>query len=171
MIDLIKSIIKSFNERIKNPIVGSFIISFIFYNWRMFSMFCYSTNSIEKKIIEINEIYNQSSIQVCHFFVLNKVYLYPLIFSLIYNISLPYIKWFLDIIKTNPEKGILSIQKDYKDKILAHELEHAKEERKILEEKKDLASRIDELNRMINSLDNANHELKNKLINYNFSMQ
>lgn len=152
MIELIKSIIKNSNERLKNPITGSFLISFIFYNWKSFSILTFSNETIEKRINEIEITYKNP---FC------DAYLIPITFSILYVTILPYIKWFFDWIKNHAEMKVLKIQSDYKTKILNDELNHAEIERKINEEKLDLKMRVDEYKLKLSQLETEISTLTN----------
>lgn len=55
--DLIKETIESSKERIKNPVIGAFICSFIIYNWKAIAYLLFSNESIEYKLIIIQTWY------------------------------------------------------------------------------------------------------------------
>lgn len=83
--DLIQNIIDSSKERIKNPILGTFICSFIVYNWRPLFLLMFSKKSIEENILIINEQHCTSA-----------SYLKPLAFAFIYNILFPFVMILVD---------------------------------------------------------------------------
>ncbi|MDA6068659.1 hypothetical protein NJT12_03410 [Flavobacterium sp. AC] len=118
--DLIKSVIDSSKERIKTPIVGAFICSFIVYNWRPILILMFSNASIEDKIIVINNEYCNKS-----------AFWSPVIIALIYTVFIPFIMIVIDAILVYAKKQ--RIANIYVDK------------RNTLQEKIDMASKVLEL--------------------------
>ncbi|WP_392346253.1 hypothetical protein [uncultured Polaribacter sp.] len=53
MKELIKSFFESSNERIKNPLIGTFAISWILINWKPVIILLFSKQTIQNKIKEI----------------------------------------------------------------------------------------------------------------------
>jgi len=85
--ELINSIIDSSKERVKTPITGAFICSFVVYNWRPLFLLMFSDASMEDKIVVINNEYcNKGAI------------IAPLIIALIYTIFVPFIMIVIDSI-------------------------------------------------------------------------
>lgn len=81
--DLIKNLLDSSKERLKTPIVGSFILSFLFYNWRVLALLFFSKATIEDRIIVIN-----------HEYLGFLAYFWPFIIALGYSLGVPYLmKW------------------------------------------------------------------------------
>lgn len=78
--DLFQSILDSSKERIKSPIIGTYIISFVIYNWRTILFLIFSNASIEDKIIVINNEY-------CGLIQL----IIPLVITVIYILLFPFI--------------------------------------------------------------------------------
>lgn len=174
MKDIFMSVFKTSEERLKNPFIGTFLLSFIALNWKAISIIFISTQTIENKIDYITK--NYSKIE-------NLLY-YPLGISLIYIVILPYLMWLFESItfKSYKERS----QNLYKNKIVdingkksvalsEIELENLKADFK---EKSDLNNQINFLKNQIDDKDNIlkssedrieniineNNELKNELI-------
>jgi len=95
MKELIKSFFESSRERVKNPFIGTFAISWIFINWKPIFILLFSELKTEKRIQEIE--LNHTSIKY------NLVL--PFIISLVYVIVLPYIMWLIDELVKKSIKG------------------------------------------------------------------
>ncbi|MET3027946.1 hypothetical protein ABXT06_14800 [Flavobacterium sp. UW10123] len=83
--DLIKDFIDSTKERLKNPISGAFLWSFVFYNWRPICLLLFSKTSIENKIIVINHEY-------CSFWAI----FFPIVIATFYTLLIPKIMLEID---------------------------------------------------------------------------
>ena len=57
--ELFIEIIESSRERLKNPVIGAFIFSWIAINWRIILLLVYSDQAIEDKIRIIEELLSQ----------------------------------------------------------------------------------------------------------------
>lgn len=55
--DFLKDIIDTGKERLKSPVMGAFVFSFVCYNWRAIALLLFSNASIEDKIVVINYEY------------------------------------------------------------------------------------------------------------------
>jgi hypothetical protein len=86
MKDIIRSFFDASRERIKNPLIGTFIISWIAINWRPIMILLFSEQKVENRIDYIIEQY--SSIQT--------YFIIPFGIALIYVIILPYFMWAVD---------------------------------------------------------------------------
>lgn len=117
--ELIQNIIDSSKERIKNPVVGAFICSFIVCNWRPIFLLMFSDMKMEDKIYVVNEYCTVGA------------FLYPLSFAIIYTISVPFIMILIDKILGHAKKQrVANIYKNKTD---------------VLQEKIKLASKVLEL--------------------------
>lgn len=76
--EIAKDFIDTSRERLKTPISGAFLWSFIIYNWRPIFLLLFSNASIENKIIVINHEY-------CNFWAI----LLPIFIALFYTILIP----------------------------------------------------------------------------------
>ncbi len=123
MKEIIIDLLKTSSNRIKHPLISSFILTHIFYNWNYYLVLIFSELSIENKILYIKthtDIFN---------------FLIPLVISIFYIVCFPYINnIFNDILekakmKENSSK-LVSV-----DRIMKIKLMEAKYERQIAEEK------------------------------------
>lgn len=91
---IIRAILDTSKDRLKNPFIGAFAISWIAINWKPIATFLFSDETIEQriKLIELN--YESTW---------NILFL-PLIFAGIYIIVLPYLMLVFDIISNNAVK-------------------------------------------------------------------
>ncbi|WMI65383.1 hypothetical protein RBH94_15125 [Aestuariibaculum sp. YM273] len=83
MFDLIKSVFDTSKERMKNPFIASFVLSWIVLNWKPLVYFIFSDAKVEDKILHIDDSYNW----------INCTLWYPLFFALFYVLAIPYIMW------------------------------------------------------------------------------
>lgn len=58
MKEIFTSFFESSNERIKNPLIGTFIISWTIINWKPIVILCFSNNEIVEKINLIESEYS-----------------------------------------------------------------------------------------------------------------
>ncbi|MCM0666598.1 hypothetical protein [Flavobacterium tyrosinilyticum] len=79
--DLLKELNETAKERIKNPIIGAFVCSFLICNWQAIFILFWSDMSIEEKIEFINTKWKISL---------------PIIFSLGYTLAIPLIMILMD---------------------------------------------------------------------------
>lgn len=152
MKDFISNFFKISNERLKNPLLFSFLLSWIAFNWRSVFTLLLSDKKIEDRITYISE--NFSEIEYTLY--------YPLIFSLGYVLLLPYFTWLIEVLvqfaKIGRKRNLISEQlSDLKDK-----QKLAREEYKYEQEKAGNAE-ISQMNSTIQELTNANSE-KDKTI-------
>lgn len=146
MKEIINSILDSAKERLKNPLLGSFIFSWIIFNWKPIFYIIFSTNSIENKINFVSECYS----------LLNNNFWFPLLFSVFYIVVFPYILWAFDKLssiaiigrKENVLKlNISDIRNKQKIAIEESELENIKASYR---DKADLNKKIEILNNQLN---------------------
>lgn len=105
MIDFFKTFFETSKERIKNPLMGTFIISWIVINWRPIIILLFSNQSIENRIDYIVTGYSS----------FNTYFLLPFLLSLFYVIVLPYLMWAIDgLVK----KSIIGRKKNVLNQIL-----------------------------------------------------
>jgi len=103
MIEFLQTLFKTSEERIKNPIIGSFLTSWLIFNWKPLLFFIFTKKLIEDKIIYIET--NYSDIWNLLFF--------PLISTIIYLIILPYINLGIELLinYSQSKRSDLSIKK------------------------------------------------------------
>jgi hypothetical protein len=153
MKEIINSILDSTKDRLKNPLLGAFVFSWLIFNWKPLFYILFSNNSIENKINFITECY-------CS---INNNFWFPLVFSIFYIVMFPYILWGFDKLSS---KAIIG----RKDNILNLNISDIKNQQKIAFEESELenikASYRDkaDLNKKIEILNNQLTE-KDEIIN------
>lgn len=103
MKEFLHTFFKTSEERIKNPIIGSFLTSWIIFNWKPLLFFIFTQKTIEDKIIYIEGNYTN----------IWNLLLLPLISTFIYLIILPYINLGIEILLnySQSKRSDLSIKK------------------------------------------------------------
>lgn len=86
MKEFIKALFVNATERIKNPLIGTFLISWIVFNWKGILILLFSVNDIETKLTILADKYDN----------LGNLILYPLLAALGYIFLLPYINLGID---------------------------------------------------------------------------
>lgn len=79
--EILPSFKKSFEDRLSNPILGTFGIAWLIVNWRLLAILLFSNKSIEDKIDSIGLNYAD-----WHFLLL-----YPLLFTVVYLVIFPWL--------------------------------------------------------------------------------
>lgn len=159
MKDLIASFIETSKERLKNPFVGAFILSFIAINWRPFWIVLFSDVNVEDRIIYVQDFYMTAEYGL----------VYPLVVALFYVIALPYITWGLELLvnKSVVERKKMSIGRQVQDIIGKQQLaiEEAKLEdaKASFRDKADLNKRIEQLQKQLDKRDELINSLNNEL--------
>jgi len=117
MIEFLKELFEASRQRLKSPILGTYSLYFILYNWRPFVFLLFSKASIEDKIVVINSEY-----------VSCNTFLWPAILTIIATFVIPYLMWFVDICLGTAKKFRVQIKhKEYVSK-LNNEIEIATKE-------------------------------------------
>ncbi|MFB9109202.1 coiled-coil domain-containing protein [Flavobacterium gyeonganense] len=145
--DFFQSVYDSYRDRVKSPFIGSFMISFLIFNWRAFAILFYSEWPIHCRIEWIEE-------QYCNL----KNLLFPIGISFFYVLILPYINLFIEfVLKYYTEKKQQKID-DLETARLLKRKENAKLLRQIADEKagtseiNNLQTKIESLQKEINDL-------------------
>ena len=152
MKEFIANLFKASNERLKNPLIFSFLLSWLAFNWRPIFTLLLSDKIIEDRISYISENFNEIHLNL----------FYPLIFSIGYVLLLPYFTWLIEVLvqyaKNGRKRNLISEQlSDLRDK-----QKIAREEYKYEQEKAGNAE-ISQLNSNIQELTKINTE-KDKII-------
>ena len=171
MKEFIKSLLNPVEERVKNPIIGAFIISFIAFNWKsILVILFYNQINIFERICLVEIVYTSS-----------WNYIIPLISTIVYNLGLPYVNWLSHKIKQKPIQKINEInieivkgKIEYREKMIENKTNEVLQEinlqleEKILsieEEKTALNNRILNIEEESKKLERENENLK-KIIEY-----
>lgn len=106
MKDIIYSIFKTSEERLKNPFIGTFILSFFALNWKPITIIILSDLKIEERVNYVTKYYSSFS----------NLLLFPLIISIFYLVAIPYLMWLFESLtfKSFKERN----QNLYKNKLI-----------------------------------------------------
>lgn len=115
--DLINNAFEASKERIKNPLIGSFVTCFIIYNWRPILLLLFSDANIEDKIVVINHEY-------CNLLAI----LVPLLFAILYTMYFPHFTVSIDKNLELPMKDRIDNQYLSKEHTLDKRITIAKKE-------------------------------------------
>lgn len=148
--DFFKDIFQSGYDRMNSPIVGTYIIYFLLYNWRGFLILILSDSNIEEKINLIDKTY-------CN----TNALLIPAIIAFAYIILLPHIQLFFDFILEFSQKVTYNIAQKKIKRILTGRIEEASLERQIADSRAG-TSEINRLKDEVDSLKAQNDELIKK---------
>ena len=123
MKELVISILDTSRERLKNPLLGSFIVAWIICNWKAISIYFFGNQEILEKLKLINNDYSKIS----------NALVYPLIVAIIYSVSIPYILSVFDLlifkgVKLRKRRQTASKRVDWDNKIEIAEKEIQYEE-------------------------------------------
>lgn len=145
--DLIKDFIDSSKERLKTPISGAFLFSFIVYNWRPIFLLLFSDAAIEDKIIVINYEY-------CNFWAL----FFPFFIALFYSLLVP--KLMLNIDKSLVETKQERVDNNYnaKEHEMTRKIDLARQDF-LLKNVQSGSKEIDDLLNQIESLKETNSQI------------
>lgn len=95
MKELLKTITETSKERVRNPFIGTYILSFLIINWKPTLFLMFSDLKIEEKLIIIENKYTSLSYNL----------LLPLGIALVYTIVLPYFMWLIEELNKKSVKG------------------------------------------------------------------
>jgi hypothetical protein len=151
--DFIKSLLDSAKERLKTPITGAFIWSFIIYNWRPMAVLFFSNASIEDRIVVVNYEYFNGWLILPVIFV-------PILMSFIYTVAVPMLMVKIDKILAKTKKD--RIEKIYEDKgiIMDGKIRIAEKEF-ILKNKESGNKQIEDFITQITGLEETNTQMTN----------
>ena len=91
--DMVVSVFETSKDRLKNPIIGAFVLSWLAINWRIVMILLFSSEKIEDKINYIET----------HYFYINYNLWIPLGFAIFYILALPYLMVLFDWLS---QKGV-----------------------------------------------------------------
>jgi hypothetical protein len=165
--DLIKSTIDSSKERMKSPIVGSYICSFLIFNWKPLVIILFSNEKIENRISAVELYFNP-----WYWSVISVVI--PIVISLVYTFGAPMLMvWVEAKLEPTKEKRIKRIYKS-KQFVVTEKITLAGKELELKDaesgnkEKQELLDRISYLEESISQLQ-AGH--KSTIENLNTSLK
>jgi hypothetical protein len=147
MKEFIATIFKVSNERLKNPLIFSFLLSWIAFNWKPLFTIILSDKKIEERINYISANFNETEYTLY----------YPLIFSIGYVLLLPYLTWLIDVLVQYAKNG-------RKQNLIGEQLSDLRDKQKIAsevykyEQEKAGNVEISQLNIKIQELSDSNIE-------------
>lgn len=117
MKNILESISKSAEERIRNPFIGAFTISWLIFNWQFIYYILFSDKKVEEKLLFVVKNFHN------YWYIL----VFPLLSSLFYLLIVPYVNLWTDkFVKKSKKQRELEIHENDKIKI-QRETEIAKE--------------------------------------------
>jgi hypothetical protein len=154
MKEILQNIFKTTEERIKNPFIGTFITSWILFNWKPILFAIFSSKNIEEKIKYIDE----------NFVEINHLLWYPLIAAVFYVLILPYISLLFDILLKYSllKRNDIVISKQKQN--IENQKQLAIEEIKLEEAKTDFRERNTH-NKLVEELQQRNKDLESEIQN------
>jgi hypothetical protein len=154
---LFEPLTTAYSDRLKNPLIGSFVVSWLALNWKAISYFILGNEDILDKIQIIDQYFT------CYLDYL----IYPLLISLFYLLALPHIMNFFDklnynVIKDRKLKINNALIDDFDNKLKLVEKEVKIEDAKLdFRKASDLNSKISELQKQLDARDGTIDKLNN----------
>ncbi|MFD2163686.1 hypothetical protein ACFSJU_14850 [Paradesertivirga mongoliensis] len=104
MKELVDEVRTGVRERLRNPFVGAFFLSWIVVNWKAIFTILFSKKPIEESIPYVTE----------NFAGIDLLLVWPLTLAIVYLIGLPYINWLLEAILTHSseKRAIISTSQE-----------------------------------------------------------
>lgn len=152
MKELLQSIFKTAEERIKNPFIGAFFSSWIIFNWKPVFLMIFSSKNIEEKITFIDENFTSTS----------NLLIFPLITAVFYVLILPYLSLLFDILLKYSLLKRNDILVNKQKQNIENQKRLAIEEIKLEEAKTDFRERNTH-NKLVEELQKRNNELNNEI--------
>ncbi|TDP04070.1 hypothetical protein [Flavobacterium sp. 245] len=126
--EIFQSIYDSYRDRIKSPFVGSFILSYLIFNWKILAILFYSDWPIHCRIEWIED-------QYCNWRNHWENYLIPFLIALFYVLGLPYINLGFDKVLKYYDNSKFEKKNTAKIDKLKQKVLEAAEERKVADAK------------------------------------
>ncbi|WP_162343221.1 coiled-coil domain-containing protein [Cyclobacterium salsum] len=171
LLEYIKSWYDSVAERVKMPILNSFLISWIIINWKIVLILLFSDTSIESRIAMVSHISDSTQWHV---------YLVPVLLAIAYTFGRPYLLGFIHRRLENINFNNFSSKIDYskKSSIKRRELIKVKREEEVVragqleykalnDEIEKLKNQLDEKNEKISDLSNENKSYSEEIASKN----
>lgn len=155
-----ETIVKPVNQRLSNPLIGSFTLSWVILNWQPILFIIFSNQPIENKIIYIHTYFYGDSWY--SFMSLCMYLIFPFLISLIYSVGIPRLENVLDKINLKPRDFKLSQTHELNLKEFGYHIRYAEKQAKIENTKANYLE-VQDLNQKI-SLLNEQIQERNKTI-------
>lgn len=147
--DLLKEIIDSSKERVKTPISGAYVLSFLLWNWRPITLLIFEKATITEKIIIINSEY-------CNLMAI----IGPLLLSIFFTVGIPHLMTIIDVLLLPAKKKRLKTIYHAKTNELTEQIVLVVKELE-LQDKKNRSKTTEDFEQQINSLQNRFETLNN----------
>ncbi|KAF2508367.1 hypothetical protein EYY60_14650 [Flavobacterium zhairuonense] len=147
--DLIKEVIDSSKERVKTPISGAYLLSFILWNWRPITLLLFENTTITQKIIVINSEY-------CDVMAL----IGPFLLGIFFTVGIPYIMTVIDFLLAPAKKKRLRTIYQAKNNELSEQIELVVKELE-LQDKRTRSKTTDDFEKEISALQNRLDTINN----------
>ena len=162
-------IIDPLKNRVSNSLIGSFIISWIFINWKVILFVIFSTKTIEQKFYFIdNHLYGSINENWIRYFFI------PLGLCAFYAIAFPFIDQAVDYLNIRPKKAKINRNSELVNEELDRKLEVVGKESE-LEERKTQYNTIEkknlEIKRLEGDLEKLQIQFDNTSVKLNDSIQ
>lgn len=109
-----------FAERLRNPLIGSFIIALAMYNWRALAhLFLGKSYTVTQRIKDVESVVTWN-----HFF-------YPALFAIGYTIAMPWLAWMIDLVQSVPIARRKNLRVDQDGLLLDKRLQNARKEEEL----------------------------------------
>lgn len=144
-----ETFINPINQRLSNPLIGSFGLSWIILNWQPLVFLLFSKKVIEDKLAYIQDHFYGSQWSGSLSWLMYIIF--PLLISLLYAIGLPRIENALEAFNLKPRENKMSRIHQLNIKEYDSRIEYAKKQAEIENVKADYMA-VEELNQKINLL-------------------
>jgi hypothetical protein len=151
--DYLKSFLDNIRNRVSNPFIGAYSLSFIIYNWKSFFIVILSGLSIEDRINYVENNYTTV-----------WTFLVPLFMAGVYLLLMPWLNIFLDWVVGRAQSKIHSKYHTDKTNKLKNEVELARLEFEIQDARsgaRDRSDLIDQVESLKSKVQSQHDELKN----------
>lgn len=116
-------------QRLSNPLIGSFALSWIIINWQPIVFLLFSTKTIEDKLSYIkNHFYGDgwnSWLSLCMYLI------FPLLISILYAVGLPRLEDILEKLNLKPRENKMSRIHTLNMKEYSHRVDYARSQAEI----------------------------------------
>lgn len=140
--DLFKDILDTSRERVKTPISGAYLLSFLLWNWRPIVLLAFEKTTITQKIIIINKEYCDK-----------WAVLGPLLLGLLFTVGVPYLMALIDLVLRPAKKMRLKSVYNSKTDDINEQLELVGKEL-TLQDKKNRSKTTEDFEKQIADLQN-----------------
>lgn len=104
-------------QRISHPLIGSFVISWVFINWRPILYLLFAREDIKERINFINRMFYETRLEdLLYYFIL------PLFFAFFYTLGLKWIDNCVDYLNLKPNKNKNKYQSELKINAISNEI-------------------------------------------------